>query len=377
MLTTLIRPHHLINLRSKMSMSTSCVQQDCIFPMHILGGGSIGFLFAVAIQKSCGDVTMLLRKHHEPRLSVKPCERSSTAATKYLAPVQVCRPYEPQIITACDISAEIIGDAQDPIECLLLCTKANDAIHALSSIWNRLGRENAANAKVIILSNGALAIRDSIQTHFNDHQHVQIITATTTHGAYSKRVSSNDNSSGYCLVHAGDGLTYCTNNKFIDACQKVGWKGGSLSEFEMNMMLWKKLAANCVINPLTAIHGVKNGQLLSVVDIDRITTHILEEVSSIAILEMESFIQAEEDGKVQAHLQCLIREEFSVDSLKTFVTNVMTDTSDNISSMLQDVNAKRTTEVRFLNGYVARLGKEKYSIDCQWNKGMCNKVEDL
>lgn len=354
-------------------MSTSCVQQDFIFPMHILGGGSIGFLFATAMQQACGDVTMMFRNHHKPRLSGNPCERSSTA-TKYIAPVQVCRQSDPQIITRYDISAEIIGDAQDPIKCLLICTKANDAIPALSSIWNRLDVENAA--KVIILSNGAFAIRDSIHRHFNDHKNLQIITATTTHGAYTKQVS-NVNNPGYCLVHAGDGLTYCTNKKFIDACQKVGWKGGSLSEFEMNMMLWKKLAANCVINPLTAIHGVKNGQLLSLVDIGRTTTHILEEVSSIAIFEMESFVQAEDNVKAQAHLQRSIREEFSVDSLKTFVTNVMTDTADNISSMLQDVNAKRTTEVRFLNGYVARLGKEKYSIDCQWNKDMCNKVEAL
>ncbi len=375
----MIRPHHLINLRCKITkvhqMSTSCVQQD-IFPMHIIGGGSIGFLFAAAMQKASGDVTMLLRKHHIPRLSATVCENSSTAAGKYIAPVQVCRPSDRQIITTCDIQAEIIGDTQNPIECLLICTKANDAIPALSSIWDRLDRKNGA--KVIVLSNGALAIRDSIQKHFNDHQDLQIITATTTHGAYTEQISETEKKpSGYCVVHAGDGLTYCTNNQFIGACQKVGWKGGTLSEFEMNMMLWKKLAANCVINPLTAIHGVKNGQLLSLDSTDRTITYILEELSSIATLEMESFVQAEEDARVQAHFQRLIREELSVEFLKQFVKNVMTDTSDNISSMLQDVNAMRTTEVRFLNGYVAHLGKEKYSIDCGYNEDMCNKVEDL
>ncbi|KAL7499261.1 hypothetical protein ACHAWT_010181 [Skeletonema menzelii] len=374
-------PHHFMNLRCKTpkakSMSTSCAQRDCIFPMHILGGGSIGFLFGSKL-KTCGDVTMLLRRHNKPRLKETPSDGSFTAI-KYFAPVQVRRTSDREIITTtttCDIKAEIIGDAHDPIESLLVCTKANDAIPALSSIWDRLDRKTTA--KVIILSNGALAIRDSIQKHFNDHQNVQIITATTTHGAYTEQISDTGNKSGYCVVHAGDGLTYCTNNKFIDACQKVGWKGGALSDFEMNMMLWKKLAANCVINPLTAIHGVKNGQLLRLDDnIDGTITNILEELSSIAILEMEPFIQAEEDLEVQARLQRSIREHFSVKFLKDFVTTVMTDTSDNISSMLQDVNANRTTEVRFLNGYVANLGEEKYSIDCKNNKGMCNKVEDL
>lgn len=376
----MIRPHHLVNLRCKITkvklmMSTSCVQQDCIFPMHIIGGGSIGFLFAAGMQKSSGDVTMLLRNHHIPRLSATVCESSSTAA-KYLAPVQVYKPSDRQIITSCEFKAEIIGDAHVPIKCLLICTKANDAIPALSSIWDRLDRKNGA--KIIILSNGALAIRDSIQKHFNDHQDIQIITATTTHGAYTKQTSDTENKQkGYCIVHAGDGLTYCTNKQFIDACQKIGWKGGALSEFEMNMMLWKKLAANCVINPLTAIHGVKNGKLLSLDGTDRTITYILEELSSIATLEMESCVQAEEDLKVQANFQRLIREELSVEFFKKFVKKVMTDTSDNISSMLQDVNAKRTTEVRFLNGYVAHLGKEKYSIDCGYNQDMCNKVEDL
>ena len=340
--------------------------------MHVLGGGSIGFLFAAAIQQAgVDDVTMLLRKHHKPRLVRKP--------SSWVAQVQVCRPsssdHQAIQTSSWDVPVEIIGEAKDPIKCILICTKANDAIPALTTVWDRLD-DNAAN--VIILSNGALAIRDSIQRHFHDDlQNIQIITSTTTHGAYTKEVNINDDTNaGYCIVHAGDGLTYSTDNKFINACQRVGWHCGTLSEFEMNMMLWKKLAANCVINPLTAIHGVKNGHLLHLENNDVTMTHILQEVSSVATLEMESSIQKlEDDMKIQ--LLRAIKRELSVDFLKKFVTKVMTDTAENVSSMLQDVNANKTTEVRFLNGYVARLGNEKYNIDCKWNEDMCNKVEDI
>lgn len=345
-------------------------QKDCIFPMHILGGGSIGFLFAAAMRKACDDaVTMLLRSHHKPRLI---STREGVAAAK----LQVCRPSDLQVIQTCDIPVEIIGETKDTIKCLLICTKANDAMFALDSVWDRLDRD-AAN--LIILSNGALAIRDSIQRHFHDHQNVKIITSTTTHGVYTKQVSDSESIDKYCIVHAGDGLTFCTNNNFIDACQKAGWLGAALSEFEMNMMLWKKMAVNCVINPLTAIHGVKNGRLLSLDDSDETITHILKEVSSISMLEMESFIKKGENLKsIQDQLLRSVRKQLSVDSLETFVTKVMADKADNISSMLQDVRAnKRTTEVRFLNGYVALLGKEKYNIDCSWNEEICNKVEDL
>jgi len=39
--------------------------------------------------------------------------------------------------------------------------------------------------------------------------------------------------------------------------------------------------------------------------------------------------------------------------------SVMSATSNNVQSMLQDVEARRTTEVRYLNGYVSTLGRER------------------
>jgi ketopantoate reductase len=55
----------------------------------------------------------------------------------------------------------------------------------------------------------------------------------------------------------------------------------------------------------------------------------------------------------------------------------MVDTTNNISSMLQDVKAKRETEVHFLNGHVSRIGKEKYDMDCPFNTSMCTAVDTL
>jgi len=34
-----------------------------------------------------------------------------------------------------------------------------------------------------------------------------------------------------------------------------------LSDIEMNVILWRKLAVKCVINPLMAIHNVRNSPL--------------------------------------------------------------------------------------------------------------------
>jgi ketopantoate reductase len=45
--------------------------------------------------------------------------------------------------------------------------------------------------------------------------------------------------------------------------------------------------------------------------------------------------------------------------------------------MLQDVEAGRTTEVRYLNGYVSSVGRERHGIECPRNDDMCQLVEEL
>jgi 2-dehydropantoate 2-reductase len=67
----------------------------------------------------------------------------------------------------------------------------------------------------------------------------------------------------------------------------------------------------------------------------------------------------------------MVEESLSVPSLEEFTFHVMSDTRNNISSMLQDVKAGRQTEIQYINGYITSLGKEKYNIDCPNNTEMC------
>ena len=404
----------------RLSMSTTRCETTSSSPsnIHILGCGSIGLLYASAIHNatykqrkgmmmsanSC-PVTLLMRPHHKPHLICK-SDDAHAKTQHWFAPVTVHTSTKGNdgiaSTTRCDIPVEIIDTKTDrtedvvsqyvdPIQCILLCTKANDAVSALDSIWHRLQISSPTPTKVIILSNGALAIRRAIYEHFGDKQHrVQIELGTTTHGAYKTTVSpqsaaneSDGNTRQYNITHAGEGSTHCTDKYFISLCKSVEWDGTVLSDLDMNVMLWKKLAVNCIINPLTAVHGVKNGQLLDIKhrgeDITVITRNLLEEVSRVAIMEMEQLFAEERrmhGTNIDAWLQST-REQLSVPSLEGFVFKVMSDTGDNVSSMLQDVNAKRNTEVRFLNGYVASLGKEKYGFHCPLNMEMCQLVEEL
>ena len=488
-----------------------------IFPIHILGSGSIGLLLASAIHDTyhkqeqrynylnntkCSSenddasasevlaaavtppVTLLMRSHHKSHLISSWHENINSqcwfanitirkGATNSIADtadhdhsntkhsiVQQCNTIPVELIEdSSSVSNDYDNNYSDennisnghttirrrpiPLHCLVLVTKANDAIPALESIWDtRIVRSSsssssmpsqplsstklssssastAATTKIIILSNGALAIRDAIYRRFGNglvdppssHQNrtlddgrVQLILATTTHGAYrthhhSHHRSSSSSSSSfghYDITHAGVGSTTCTDLPFIQLCHSIGWEGECVSLLDMHVMLWKKLAVNCVINPLTAIHNVTNGQLLSIddtnhaEDIMTIMRQILEEVSLVAMMEMRTLYEetmsmsSSEDGGYDEQCNTLrtqwlltTTETLSTSSLEKFVHQVMNSTKDNISSMLQDVRSGKTTEVRFLNGYVASLGQEKYGIDCPRNLEMCRLVTRL
>ncbi|HLN61659.1 MAG TPA: 2-dehydropantoate 2-reductase, partial [Symbiobacteriaceae bacterium] len=101
-------------------------------------------------------------------------------------------------------------------------------------------------------------------------------------------------------------------------------------------LLWAKLAVNCAINPLTAILRVTNGQLLERPDARRL---------------MEA--AAREAGAVAAACGVRLREEPVAQAIA-----VAGATAANRSSMLQDVERGRRTEIDAISGAVARLGAE-------------------
>ena len=123
------------------------------------------------------------------------------------------------------------------------------------------------------------------------------------------------------MVHAGVGRTYLqapllVGEDFVPALAWVWNDAGLRVELvpgeDMDVMNWKKLDANCAINPLTALRGCTNGGLktrkysaiytggggggavlsFSLADLNlnyddpEIMYHIFQEVSTVAIAEL-------------------------------------------------------------------------------------------
>lgn len=311
--------------------------------LHVLGSGSIGLLFASSIRIAFPSypLTMLLRPHHNDRL-----QRCSANSKPY---IQVCiqRSGRPSMV---QLPAEIIAssNSKPPIRNLLLATKAPDATNAVASIVERLD----ANARIIILCNGALAVQEELsKLPFSDGVHIHL--ASTTHGAYREEHYEDEL---YHVVHAGVGKTYIENHPSLARLwDQSGLVAESMNSEKMSRLQWHKLAANCVINPLTAMLHCENGQLLQETMYQTMSKPILQELLKVAQHSVDTI---------------------TLEELQSFVLNVIRDTAHNKSSMLQDVSRRKPTEIHYLNGFIVRKGIE-FGLDVSANQEICRRVEEL
>jgi len=100
---------------------------------------------------------------------------------------------------------------------------------------------------------------------------------------------------------------------------------------DMRERLWEKLAVNAGINPVTALARVPNGALLG------------GESHSLAVGATR------ETARVAREQGIDLSDERALAALE----DVVEKTAANESSMLQDVQAKRRTEIDAISGYVA------------------------
>jgi len=120
--------------------------------------------------------------------------------------------------------------------------------------------------------------------------------------------------------------------------------------------VWKKLSANCGINALTALTAIRNGQVAAFAPAAALAADAVAETVRVARAAGVE-IGAEEE-------------------MAGWVLEVARATALNRSSMGQDVDRRRPTEVDFLNGAVVRLG-EKLGVPVPVNRTLVRLVLTL
>ena len=233
------------------------------------------------------------------------------------------------------------------LDVIIICCKATQCLSALA-LWQHAIDQHS---QIVLLQNG-MGQHELIASKLPNNT---IFAASTTEGAYKKEVAhkkdnddNNKNNYQQHIVHAGQGIThwgyYSGPNKASKPTLKL-----DLSQLEgqhkwhnhIEEILFAKLALNAVINPLTVKYYCHNGDLLR----NQAMTQELEDLC----LETERFFTA-----MKWPL------DFNLTEKVKFVAEL---TAKNLSSMLQDIQAKRETEIDFINGYLLnKANKINYNL---------------
>lgn len=136
-----------------------------------------------------------------------------------------------------------------------------------------------------------------------------------------------------------------------------------LQPAEIRQARLKKLVINAVINPMTALFECKNGDVF----INPLRRFLRDQLLKEAgpIVRALDAAGAKDDGNP-------VSTEISDQDLLDAVMKVVNNTADNISSMRQDVMAKRRTEIDYINGYLVtvaqRIGLPSTQLAQIWDK---------
>lgn len=278
---------------------------------HVLGAGSLGSLWAARLARVGLPVRLVLR--------------DATRLAAYEAHGATLTLVEQGIESHVPISAQTAHDAE-PIERLLLACKAYDAEQAVATLASRL----TPDAQIILLQNG-LGSQDAVAARVPQ---ARCIFASSTEGAFRER--------DWSVVFAGHGYTWLGDP--VDPAPPAWLSDLQLASIphewtpDILTRLWRKLALNCAINPLTVLHDCRNGGLLQ---------HHCE----VATLCSELTELLQRCGQPAAALD-----------LHDDVQRVIQATAANYSSMYQDVAHKRRTEISYLLGHACAAAERHHCV---------------
>lgn len=235
----------------------------------------------------------------------------------------------------------------DEPELILVTTKAGDTLDAVAGVINQF----AIDTPILLFQNG-LGSQQAVAKRWPERP---VLAASTTEGA-------NRPESGL-LVHAGTGDTWVgpmtspakvTVRKAVTMLATSGMK--IHPETDIVQRLWQKLIINAGINPYTAILDCPNGKILD--------APLYQSTIDQLCLELSQLMDA------------AVRIRQTPDALRERIEQVARNTAGNTSSMRADVQRGRQTEIDFINGYVAKLGKE-LGIETPVNQMLTERVQQL
>ncbi|KAK8117959.1 ketopantoate reductase PanE/ApbA C terminal-domain-containing protein [Apiospora kogelbergensis] len=263
-----------------------------------------------------------------------------------------------------------IGPVREPgggrgIFNLIMATKAMDVLPQLEKLQGYLSPEST----VAFTQNGMCPMWppqgvDYNARHWPGGDGPNWIACVTTHGVATASRTTFEaihNSQGAVTVGPVllNGQKQSNTAYLVQSLARAPHLGGrAVSRGELWTIQLEKLVVNSVINPLTATLGCVNGDIFegrAGKGVSRMIDSLIREASSVlqALVSnkeisseiLQGYITTEEE-------MSRLLERFSFDSLRAMVLDVGHRVRINTSSMLQDVQSGRPTEIRAFNGWL-------------------------
>jgi len=284
----------------------------------VMGAGAIGSLFGGLLSKN-NNVTLIGRKPHIETIKKNGLTIKGKTKINKKIPAETT-----------------VGKIKDSPDLILLTVKSYDTEKAVKQVKKIMDKQTI----LLSLQNG-LGNIETISRTINKNK---VFAGVTTHGATFQKPG--------VIKHTGKGYTKIgpikeKNQKKAKEIVKLFNNAGIKTEISQNIIrqIWIKTIINSSINPLTTFFQCKNGYILKNPILELIMEKICKE--STTVVNKEGIKIANE----------LTLEE---------TRQVIKDTADNYSSMLQSVQQGKKSEINSINGKIVEIGK-KFDVDVTLN----------
>lgn len=161
------------------------------------------------------------------------------------------------------------------------------------------------------------------------------------------------------VVYAGEGYTFVGEmngrvsreaTTVAEVLNKAGIRTDVVTDIQFR--IWAKVVVNAAINPITAICRVRNGMVVEDKNLWKVARAVAEEGREV-----------------------MLRMGYTFDAVSE-VKRVAEMTANNRSSMLQDIERGKRTEIDFINGAIVKKGTE-FGIKCPVNETLLNLIRGI
>ena len=142
--------------------------------------------------------------------------------------------------------------------------------------------------------------------------------------------------------------------QLADACTRGGMPTHAVADARGPQ--WRKLIFNAATNPIGALTGLTHGRVVEDAGLRRLVSQLVDEGKAVAAAQ-----GIELDADPEELIDHAARPDVAY---------------DHKASMLQDVEARRPTEIDYLNGGISRFGREQ-SVPTPMNDAMTALIKGL